>query len=269
MRRGELYRVARPPARDPKRFRVFVVVSRQALIDSRFSTIICAPVYSTRHGLATQVDVGLNEGLRHHQTQVSRRCTDGCTGAAPQLERTSGWGYSLGANPIRRQEPRCLDRCCDSQRIRCARTALVFPVPRTGLPCSTNWFSLFPPENSLFRGVGNSKLKPHDISGLGGFDPAYSRPNPRNSLFFPCKTGKSGQRRVRSRLRPPPELGDTLAIRPPVRENIGLESGPGTQFGHSGTSKPLLAPLLLLRLAVSSLKYSDEDQMVSTGSVLN
>ena len=25
--------------------------------------------------------------LRHHQTQVSRRCTDGCTGAAPQLER--------------------------------------------------------------------------------------------------------------------------------------------------------------------------------------
>ena len=65
MRRGELYRVARPPACDPKRFRVFVVVSRQALIDSRFSTIICAPVYSTRHGLATQVDVGLNEGLRH------------------------------------------------------------------------------------------------------------------------------------------------------------------------------------------------------------
>ena len=63
----------------------------------------------------------------------------------------------------------------------------------TGLPCSTNWFSLFPPENSLFdqtnslfRGVGNSKLKPHDISGLGGFDPAYSRPNPQNSLFFPC-----------------------------------------------------------------------------------
>ena len=65
MRRGELYRVARPPAHDPKRFRVFVVVSRQALIDSRFSTIICAPVYSTRHGLATQVDVGLNEGLRN------------------------------------------------------------------------------------------------------------------------------------------------------------------------------------------------------------
>ena len=65
MRRGDLYRVARPHAHDPKRFRVFVVVSRQALIDSRFSTVICAPVYSTRHGLATQVNIGLDEGLRH------------------------------------------------------------------------------------------------------------------------------------------------------------------------------------------------------------
>ena len=44
---------------------MFVVVSRQALIDSRFSTVICAPVCSTRGGLATQVDVGLDEGLRH------------------------------------------------------------------------------------------------------------------------------------------------------------------------------------------------------------
>ena len=73
MRRGELYRVAKPHSRDPKRFRVFVIVSRQALIDSRFSTIICAPVYSTRHGLATQVDVGLNEGLRHDSSVALRR----------------------------------------------------------------------------------------------------------------------------------------------------------------------------------------------------
>ena len=65
MRRGDLYRVAKPPASCPKRFRVFVVVSRQALIDSRFSTVICAPVYSMRHGLATQVEVGMNEVLRH------------------------------------------------------------------------------------------------------------------------------------------------------------------------------------------------------------
>lgn len=65
MTRGELYRVARHHERDPKRFRVFVVVSRQALIDSRFSTVVCAPVYSLRHGLRTQVDVGPDEGLRH------------------------------------------------------------------------------------------------------------------------------------------------------------------------------------------------------------
>ena len=124
--------------------------------------------------------------LRHHQTQVSRRCTDGCTGAAPQLERTSGWGYSLGANPI----PPTGTPLSGSMLRFAAHPVHAYS---TGLPCSTNWFSLFPPENSLFdqtnslfRGVGNSKLKPHDISGLGGFDPAYSRPNPQNSLFFPC-----------------------------------------------------------------------------------
>jgi mRNA interferase MazF len=65
VKRGELYRVARPSARDPKRFRVFVVVSRQVLLDSKFSTAICAPVYSAYHGLSTQVPVGAEEGLRH------------------------------------------------------------------------------------------------------------------------------------------------------------------------------------------------------------
>ena len=65
MRRGDLYRVAKPHARDPQRYRVFAVVSRQALIDSRFSTVVCAPVYSMRHGLSTQVNVGQDEGLRH------------------------------------------------------------------------------------------------------------------------------------------------------------------------------------------------------------
>jgi mRNA interferase MazF len=44
---------------------VFVIVSRQALIDSRFSTVICAPVYTRRDGLATQVDIGADEGLKH------------------------------------------------------------------------------------------------------------------------------------------------------------------------------------------------------------
>lgn len=65
MRRGELYRVRRPSSLDPKKFRVFVIVSRQILIDSRFSTVICAPVYTTYEGLSTQVAVGIDEGLKH------------------------------------------------------------------------------------------------------------------------------------------------------------------------------------------------------------
>lgn len=68
MKRGELYRVARPTRRDPKRFRVFVVVSRQVLIESRFSTVMCAPVYTAYDGLATQVPVGTGEGLKHESS---------------------------------------------------------------------------------------------------------------------------------------------------------------------------------------------------------
>ena len=65
MKRGELYRVHKPGGGDPKRFRVFVVVSRQALLDSRFPTAMCAPVHSSGQGLATQVAVGPQEGLKH------------------------------------------------------------------------------------------------------------------------------------------------------------------------------------------------------------
>lgn len=64
MRRGEFYRVRRPPG-DPKPARVFVVVSRQALIDSIYSTVVCAPVFTQFHGLPTQVAVGTAEGLKH------------------------------------------------------------------------------------------------------------------------------------------------------------------------------------------------------------
>ncbi|MHB8895667.1 MAG: type II toxin-antitoxin system PemK/MazF family toxin [Candidatus Geothermincolia bacterium] len=65
MKRGEFYRVANPSTKDPKRSRVFVIVSRQTLIDSRFSTVICAPVFSVHDGLSTQIPVGVNEGLKH------------------------------------------------------------------------------------------------------------------------------------------------------------------------------------------------------------
>src|SRR3954451_20997830 len=64
MTRGEIYRV-RDPEGDPKRFRSFVVVSRQSLIDSRFSTVICAPVFSRGLALDTQIPIGINEGMKH------------------------------------------------------------------------------------------------------------------------------------------------------------------------------------------------------------
>lgn len=64
MKRAELYRVHRP-ATDPKLFRAYVIVSRQALLDSKFSTAICAPIFSVAQGLATQVQVGPEEGLKH------------------------------------------------------------------------------------------------------------------------------------------------------------------------------------------------------------
>jgi mRNA interferase MazF len=68
MKRGEFYRVYKGTSHDPKKFRVFVIVSRQVLIDSKFSTVICAPVYSSYDGLSTQVNVGIEEGLKHESS---------------------------------------------------------------------------------------------------------------------------------------------------------------------------------------------------------
>ncbi len=53
------------PSGDPKKSRVFVIASRNTLIETRFSTVICAPVYSKHDGLSTQVAVGTEEGLKH------------------------------------------------------------------------------------------------------------------------------------------------------------------------------------------------------------
>jgi mRNA interferase MazF len=63
VKRGELYRVHKPGG-DPKQYRAFVIVSRQILIDSQFSTVVCAPVFTHGDGLSTQV-VGPDEGLKH------------------------------------------------------------------------------------------------------------------------------------------------------------------------------------------------------------
>ena len=63
MKRGELYRVFKPGG-DSKLYRTFVIVSRQTLIDSRFPSVVCAPVMTEGQGLATQVAVGIEEGLK-------------------------------------------------------------------------------------------------------------------------------------------------------------------------------------------------------------
>ena len=64
MKRADIYRVYRP-GDDPKRYRCFVVVSRQEVIDSRFSTVVCAPVYTRGHALGSQVAIGPDEGMKH------------------------------------------------------------------------------------------------------------------------------------------------------------------------------------------------------------
>jgi mRNA interferase MazF len=64
LRRGELYRVFKPQG-DQKEYRTFLIVSRQPLLDSRFSTAVCAPVFSRAEGLSTQIEIGPGEGLKH------------------------------------------------------------------------------------------------------------------------------------------------------------------------------------------------------------
>ena len=64
MKRGELYRVFKPRG-DSKQYRTFVVVSRQTLIDSKFPSLVCAPVMTEGQGLATQVSIGIDEGMKH------------------------------------------------------------------------------------------------------------------------------------------------------------------------------------------------------------
>jgi mRNA interferase MazF len=63
MKRGDMYLLRRPGGGGPKKQQVMTVVSRQALVDSRFPTVICAPVCTRGHGLETEVSLGVEEGL--------------------------------------------------------------------------------------------------------------------------------------------------------------------------------------------------------------
>jgi mRNA interferase MazF len=37
-------------------------------VDSRFSTVICAPVYTQHDGLASQIPIGIDEGMKHESS---------------------------------------------------------------------------------------------------------------------------------------------------------------------------------------------------------
>lgn len=65
MERGNLYRVKNPSRIEPKKFRVYVVVSSREFILLNYPTVICAPIYTNRNGLPTEVYVGIDEGLKH------------------------------------------------------------------------------------------------------------------------------------------------------------------------------------------------------------
>src|ERR1700739_135106 len=113
MRRGEVYRVRRPPG-DAKPARVFVIVSRQPLIDSSYSTVICAPVFTQRYDLPTQVAVSTAEGLKHESaipyddlvSLEKSRLTDFCGELAPSKlrELESALLIALGL-PSRERQP--------------------------------------------------------------------------------------------------------------------------------------------------------------------
>src|SRR5258707_15856495 len=66
--------------------------------------------------------------------------------------------------------------------------------------------SLFRLENSLFNSLGNWPPRPAESLAFWGRERDRQGAKSRNSLFISLLAGNSGQRRVRSRLAPPPSL---------------------------------------------------------------
>jgi mRNA interferase MazF len=65
MKRGDLHLLRHPGSGDPRKQRVMALVSRQVLVDSRFPTVFCAPVFTRGYELQTEVSVGPEDGLKH------------------------------------------------------------------------------------------------------------------------------------------------------------------------------------------------------------
>ena len=92
--------------------RVFVVVGRQAAIESGYSSVICAPIYTAYHGLSSQVVVGRDEGLKHDSdadfvgtllVQINRnqcrRDAGATAGGTPALQRFAPFSASRRSEP--------------------------------------------------------------------------------------------------------------------------------------------------------------------------
>jgi mRNA interferase MazF len=96
LRRGEIYRVRHPQHGDPKKSRCFAVVSRQDLLDSKANRVLCAPINTSAIGLSTEVQVGVDEGLKHESvincdqiTRLEKSMLTDCIGALslPKLKQ--------------------------------------------------------------------------------------------------------------------------------------------------------------------------------------
>jgi mRNA interferase MazF len=82
-----------------------IVVSRQALVDSRFPTVVSAPVFTRGHGLETEVSVGPEEGLKHPSwigcdglVSIPKSRLNDCVGALP-ASKLALLSRALGAAP--------------------------------------------------------------------------------------------------------------------------------------------------------------------------
>jgi hypothetical protein len=123
MKRGELYRVGKGYGTDPKRSRVLTLVRRQVLIESDFSTLICAPIYSACNGLANQVPGGgLLKTCRMPGVMLYSELPAGDAVPRPKTAR----GRSGGAARRRSSDVRM---CCYAQLRECLHEILqtLFP----------------------------------------------------------------------------------------------------------------------------------------------
>jgi mRNA interferase MazF len=98
LRRGEIYRVRQPQHGDPKKSRCFAVVSRQDLVDSKANRVLCAPINTSGVGLSTEVQVGVDEGLKHDSVINCDQIT--------RLEKSMLTDYIGALSPAKRKQLR-------------------------------------------------------------------------------------------------------------------------------------------------------------------